>query len=127
MSRTKAAALYQFWASFDLPAYEENAVPSGDDAPEFPYITYEASTDSFGTELALSGSLWYRGGSWVPANAKTEEISEKIGRSGIFITCKGGALWIKRGSPFAQSMGDPEDDAIKRKYINLTAEFITAD
>ena len=127
MIKTKAAALYGFWSSFGLTAYEENAVPSGDEAPFFPYLTYSAATDSFGGEVALSASLWYRGGSWVDANAKAEEISEAIGRGGIFLKCKGGAIWIKRGTPFAQSMGDPEDDLIKRKILNLSAEFITPD
>ena len=28
---TKEAALYNFWSMFGLPAYEENAVPSGED------------------------------------------------------------------------------------------------
>ena len=39
----------------------------------------------------------------------------------------GGVLWLKRGTPFAQSMGDETDDLIKRKYLNITAEFLTAD
>ena len=30
---TKAAAIYNFWAGFGIPAYEENSVPSGEDAP----------------------------------------------------------------------------------------------
>ena len=39
---TKAAAMYQFWNSFGLTAYEENTVK--DDA-SFPYITYQLVTD----------------------------------------------------------------------------------
>lgn len=127
MSKTKAAALYDFWSSFGVPAFEENCVPTGDEAPFFPYITYNVSTDSFGAEVSLVSFLWYRGTSWRDANAKAEEISEEIGRDGIFLKCKGGAIWLKRGVPFAQSMGDPSDTAIKRKILNVTAEFITAD
>ena len=127
MSKTKAAALYDFWSSFGLPAYEENSVPTGDEAPFFPYITYGVITDSFGSEVALGASLWYRDASWVGINAKTEEISAAIGRDGIFLKCKNGAIWLKRGTPFAQSMSDPSDSSIKRKYLNLTAEFLTAD
>ena len=41
---TKAEALHSFYSSFGLTAYEENSVP--DDA-EFPYITYNITTDSF--------------------------------------------------------------------------------
>ena len=121
---TKAAAIYQFWNSFSLTAYEENTVP--DDAV-FPYITYQLVTDSFDREIPLSASLWYRSESWTAINAKTEEISQKISRGGKIISCDGGAIWMKRGQPFAQNMGDESDDLIKRKYINITAEFMTAD
>ena len=121
---TKAAAIYQFWNSFGLTAYEENSVP--DDAA-FPYITYQLVTDSFDREVPVTASLWYRSESWTAINAKTEEISQKISRGGKIISCDGGAIWLKRGQPFAQSMGDESDNLIKRKYINITAEFITAD
>ena len=124
---TKAAAIYQFWSGFGLTAYEENAVPTGDDGAEFPYITYQLVTDSFDREVAATASLWYRSESWTEINAKTEEISQKISRGGKIITCDGGAIWLKRGQPFAQNMGDKSDYLIKRKYLNITAEFITAD
>ena len=121
---TKAAAMYQFWNSFGLTAYEENTVP---DNAVFPYITYQLVTDSFDREIQLSASIWYRSESWTAINAKTEEISQKISRGGKIISCDGGAIWMKRGQPFAQNMGDESDDLIKRKYLNITAEFMTAD
>ena len=124
---TKAATIYEFWNNFEMPAYEENSVPTGEDAPKFPYITYQLVTDSLGNEVAMTASVWYRGTSWVEANAKTEEISQTIGRGGKLIACDGGAIWLKRGTPFAQNMGDESNELIKRKYLNLTAEFITAD
>lgn len=121
---TKAAAIYQFWNSFGLTAYEENSVP---DEAQFPYITYQLVTDSFYSEVPVTASLWYRSESWTAINAKTEEISQKISRGGKIISCDGGAIWLKRGQPFAQNMGDESDDLIKRKYLNITAEFMTAD
>ena len=121
---TKAAAIYQFWNSFGLTAYEENTVPT--DAI-FPYITYQLVTDSFDREIPLTASLWYRSESWTAINAKTEEISQTISRGGKIIHFDDGAIWLKRGQPFAQNMGDESDNLIKRKYLNLTAEFITAD
>ena len=121
---TKAAAIYQFWSSFGLTAYEENTVPT--DAT-FPYVTYQLVTDSFDREVAATASLWYRGESWSAINAKTEEISKKIGASGKKIAVDGGGVWIKRGQPFAQNMGDESDDLIKRKYINISIVFITQD
>lgn len=120
---TKAAAIYQFWNSFGLTAYEENTVPT--DAT-FPYITYQLVTDSFDREISLTASLWYRSESWTAINAKTEEISQTISRGGKIVSCDGGAMWLKRGQPFAQSMGDESDALIKRKYLNLTVEYLTA-
>lgn len=124
---TKAATIYEFWNSFEMPAYEENSVPTGEDAPKFPYITYQLVTDSLGGEVAMSASLWYRGTSWVEVNSKTEEISQRIGRKGAVLDCNGGKVWAKRGTPFAQNMGDESDNLIKRKYLNITAEYLTAD
>lgn len=124
---TKEAALYNFWSMFGLTAYEENSVPSGEDGAEFPYITYQVVTDSFGNDVALTGSVWYRSTSWKEANAKAQEISNVLSRGGVTLACDGGIVWLRRGIPFAQSMGDDSDDLIKRKYINLVAEFMTAD
>ena len=121
---TKAAAIYQFWSSFGLTAYEENTVPN--DAA-FPYITYQLVTDSFDREIPLTASLWYRSESWSGINAKTEAISQRISRGGKIIPCDGGAIWLKRGQPFSQNMGDESDNLIKRKYLNITAEFMTDD
>lgn len=120
---TKAAAIYQFWSGFGLTAYEENTVP--DDAL-FPYITYQLVTDSLGQEVAATASLWYRSESWTEANAKSEEISKKIGFGGTIIKCDGGRIWLKRGQPFSQNMGDDSDDLIKRKYLNISLEYFTA-
>ena len=127
----KAAAIYQFWNSFGIKAYEENTVIDADEEgnpvePQFPYITYQLVTDSFDREVAATASLWYRSESWTAINAKTEEISAHIGLGGKIIKCDGGRIWIKRGQPFAQNMGDESDDLIKRKYLNLTFEFMTA-
>ena len=120
---TKAAAIYQFWSGFGLTAYEENTVPA--DAA-FPYVTYQLVTDSFDRDVSATASLWYRGESWTAINAKAEEIAQFIGLGGKIIKCDGGRIWIKRGQPFAQNMGDESDDLIKRKYLNLTFEFLTA-
>ena len=120
---TKAAAIYQFWNSFGLTAYEENTVPT--DAV-FPYITYQLVTDSFDSEIPITASLWYRSESWTAINAKTQAISQRISRGGKIIPCDDGAIWLKRGQPFAQNMGDESDNLIRRKYLNLTQKYITS-
>ena len=121
---TKEETLYSFWSSFGLTAYEENSTPN---QPKFPYLTYQVSTDSFDNEIPLTASLWDKTTNWAYLNVKTSEINQTIGRGGIFLDCDEGKIWIKRGIPFAQNMGDESDNLIKRKYINITAEFFTAD
>ena len=120
----KEAAIHQFWSGFGLTAYEENTVPS--DA-SFPYITYQVVTDDIGNDVPMSASLWYRDESWVDINAKEREISAYIGIGGVIIKRADGRIWLKKGTPFAQNMGDESDNLIKRKYLNVTAEFLTAD
>lgn len=120
---TKAAAIYQFWNSFGLTAYEENTVP---EKAEFPYITYQLVTDGFDREVSGTASLWYRGESWIDINSKTGEISIRLATGGSIVKCDDGRIWIKMGQPFAQNMGDSNDGLIKRKYLNVVYEFLTA-
>lgn len=121
----KFQALQSFWESFGLPAYDENTVPTGDSAPTLPYITYDAVTSNFGSTVALSGSLWYYGTSWSQITTKMLEIQSEIGRGGKMIQMDDGALWIKQGNPFAQRMAD-SNDMIRRIYMNIEVEFLTA-
>jgi hypothetical protein len=124
---TKAAALYQFFSGFGLEAWEENSVYALESPPEFPYLTYEMRTDAFSEyDTAITFSLWYRSSSWAAANAKVEDISAEIGRCGKVVSCDGGYILIMRGSPFAQSLGDPSDDMIKRKLLNISVRFYTS-
>lgn len=123
---TKAKAIHDFWASFGLKAYEETTVPTGESQPEPPYITYASRTDSIGNVISLTGSVWYRSMSWLTVEAKAEEIARKVGESGFYVAkVDGGYLWITKGSPFAQRIADPNDDTLRRIYINLQGEFLT--
>lgn len=129
---TKEQALYDFWNSFGIQVLEENSVPTDKKGkPKFPYITYQVVIDSFDNQVQLTASLWDRDKNGYSAllenSKKIEEISKAIGRGGVFLDCDGGKIWLKRGTPFAQNMGDDTDNLIKRKYLNITAEFLTAD
>ena len=120
---TPAAAVYDFMAGFGVPAYAAASVP---DAATFPYITYEFATDDFwGGEVAFAMDIWYRGDSEAEPNAKAREVSKALVGCKC-IPCEGGGIILEKGSPFCQSMGDAVDDKIKRRHINLTAEFITS-
>lgn len=119
----KAQAIQNFWERFGLPAYNETTVP--DDAV-MPYITYGISTDSIGNVVFLPASIWYRTTSWRDVSRKAEEIAEYIvNMQPPSIALDKGRLYLAKGTPFAQRMSDP-DDTVRRIYINLQAEFLTA-
>ncbi len=119
----KSQALNQFWNSFNIPAFDADSVP--DNTP-FPYITYEESLDSIGNILILTASVWDRGTSWKRIADKTEEIARKIGENGHYvIKLDNGYLYLSKGSPFATRQSD-QDPEIRRYYINVMGEFLTA-
>lgn len=121
---TKEAALYSFWSSFDLPAYEENSVY----VLAFPYIAYEIETGSFcDGKIPLTASLYYRSTNWTAAHRKKQEIAEKISYGGITLPYDNGAMRITRGSKFSSDTGDPVDDMIKRVILNINVEFLSED
>lgn len=121
---TKAAAVQSFLSGFSIPAYAATSVPEDTD---FPYITYYLVDGAFGdAEQAMQVDLWYYGTSEAPANAKVQEISKALGLGGAYLPCDGGAVWLKRGSPFAQTVADGSgDDNVKRRYLNIDLEYIT--
>lgn len=123
INMTKEKALHKFWSSFGWQFYDENTVP--DDAL-LPYGTYNVVVDSIGTNVALSVSLWQRSKSWVGVTEKADEINAAIGMGGVMVPYDGGCIWIRRGHPFTQRMSD-EDDGIRRMYLNITAEYESAD
>jgi hypothetical protein len=119
----KASAIDHFWNGFGIPAYDENTVP--DNAP-MPRITYNVITDSLGNTVNLSASIWYQGRSWKDVTLKAEEIEKYIGEhGGIVMNLDNGKLWMVKGSPFSQRMSD-NDSSIRRIYLNIQAEFLTA-
>lgn len=119
----KAQALYNFWSSFGLNAYDEYTVP--DDA-KMPYITYETITDSFDRPYPLTASLWYHDTMWTRIEEKTQEISDYLGQGGVLVPYTDGALWVTRRSPFAQRLEEPDDDGTRRIYISISAEYLSA-
>ena len=123
----KEKALHAFWSSFGWTAKDENTVP--DDAMtryDGHYITYTVATSSLDEPIPLSASLWCKDTSWTTITAKAEEISKALGVGGKLVRFDGGYLWLCRGVPFTQRMPD-EDDTIRRIYINVMAEYLTAD
>ena len=118
----KQQAIYTFFSGFGIPAYAATSVP---DSSEYPYLTYDLVVGSyFEGETSITASLWYRGDSESEPNAKVNEISAAVG-NGTIIPCDDGGIWIRRGSPWVQSMGDSADDKVKRRVLNFTVEYLT--
>ena len=129
----KSQALDYFWNQFNIPAFDESSVPEkvpdghGNMVPlPFPYITYSVITDSLNNVVNLSASIWDKSTSWGRISLKAEEIAQYLGENGYeIIKLDEGYVWLVKGVPFAQRMADPEKD-IKRIYLNVQAEFLTA-
>lgn len=120
---TKAAALHQFFSSFGMEAYTAASVPEDS---EFPYLTYELITGAWGAEeVGMTVNLWFYTESEAIPNAKAEELSRTIGLGGKVLPCDGGFIWLKRGSPWCQSLSDETSPDIKRRLLNVTAEYLT--
>lgn len=120
----KEQAIHTFWSGFGIPAYDEQTVP--DDA-KMPYITYRVVTDSIGNVCNLTGSIWYRSTSWREVSDKAAEVAQAVGQYGFTkLKLDDGYVWFTKGAPFAQRMSDPASDMIRRIYLNVQAEFLTA-
>lgn len=119
---TKEKAYHAFLTSFGWEAYDENTVP--EDAT-LPRLTYSLADAEFGNPVTMSISAWDSSYSWADVTEMKDDIYEGIGLGGRIIPYDDGYIWVKRGQPFSQRMSD-EDDKIRRIYINLEVEYLTA-
>lgn len=116
----KEQALHKFWSSFEIPAYDVNTVP---DKATYPRITYNVSVNGFGEQTALFGSIWSKSTSWEEITNIANKVANRLAEGGQNVRYDNGMIWIKRGSPFMQRMGDP-DDTIRRIVINIEVEYL---
>ena len=120
---TKEQALHKFFNSFGIDGHKNTHVP---DDPAFPYLTYDTPISSFGEDpVSITLNLYYYTDSEAAPDAKAEEIRKAIGMGGVLLNCDGGAIWLKWGTPWCQSLVDDTNKTIKRRYINITAEYLT--
>ena len=119
---TKNKALYAWFNEF-MPFYRASSVPND---VVMPYGTYKYIDSAFDAgEVGLTVNLWFRTESEAIPDEKAQELSKRIGYGGVYLPCDEGVIWLKRGSPWCQSLTYEEDTAIKRRYINITAEYLT--
>lgn len=126
----KVQALQSFWASFQIPAIDEQSAYDEQTLESlnitYPYITYEVATGSFDEPVAIGADVWYQSTSWAEITSKAQEIEAAIGRGGVMIPFDNGAIWITRGVPFAQRLAAENDYDVRRIHININAEFFSA-
>lgn len=114
---------YSFWASFGVPAYEENSVPDRDEIT-YPYITFPRVIAGFNGRASVTPSVWTRSASWEQADTLANAILARLGEGGEQIAYSGGTIWVTADpNSFAQGMGDPEDDLIKRHRLLVYYDF----
>ena len=122
---TKDKAIHAFFSAAipGVTAYPASSVPEDADLP---YLTYETASGAFGEgEYAIGVNLWFQTESEAIPNGAAQTLSAHIGYGGKTIPCDGGYIWIKRGSPFMRAIPEP-NYRLKRRFINLTAEDLTA-
>lgn len=117
----KWQAQYAFWSGFGIPAYEENSVPTGDNRPSFPYLTYQAVDAPFNEDSPVAASIWTQGYSWAQADQKANDIMTALKNGGRIQPYDDGIIWVTADT--VQSMGDPDNDTIKRKVVTVTIHF----
>jgi hypothetical protein len=119
---TEIAALKSFFDSI-VTTYPNDNVP--DDA-QYPYLTFEPVIGFWEQgAVPVQCQLWHRTESDAAVNKIVRDIAHAIGYGGASVACDGGWLWIKTGSPFAQTIVEHDDDTIKRRLINISVEFMT--
>lgn len=117
----KAQAIHNFWNSFGVRAYNEFTVPED---VTFPYITYNFATAAIDEPVSMYASIWDRGTSWETVELMSEQIAQRLFEI-LPIKLDNGYVHLKAGTPYSQRMND-EDDMIRRLYINVVAEYLTA-
>jgi hypothetical protein len=121
---TKEEALYKFFSGFGMDAYPSSVIPDEKEV-EFPYISYENAIGFAGDPtIFVTAQIWFRTESEAVPNAVVSRISEYIGRGGVIVPYDEGTIWIKRGTPWCNSLADDGDPSIKRRILNLEIDFM---
>lgn len=116
-----AQALYQFFSSFDIPAYEENSVP--DDA-QLPYITYTLTDPEWTDVASVNASVWYKGTSLAELSEKVDQIKKKV-TGGYRIPTSSGCVFLYMDTPFAQIQNADEENNEKMAYLLFVMHALT--
>lgn len=116
--------IYQFWSGFSVPAFEENSVPTGEDFPGFPYITFPMVFAGFGGKSSVFVSIWTKSDSgWQQAINIANSIYSVLKDGGLCLQHSTGAVWVSANEPFSRGTGDPNDNQVKRLLLDVSLQF----
>lgn len=119
---SKDKALQAWFTAFGMTAYPSTSVP---DDTVFPWLTYEYITGSFGdSDVPIAVNMWFWTESESIPNQKAEEFRKYILEHDL-IECDEGLIWVKTGVPWCQSLTDETSPTVKRRYMNVTLEYLT--
>lgn len=100
-------ALYSFFSGFGIPAYLESNIPSG---ASLPYLTYQPVTPGGWNETAsFHARLWYPSKGGRAPILQTEDTISAALEDSTTLSCEGGAILLRKGSPWAQPLDNPPE------------------
>lgn len=103
-------------------AYTVTSVPT--DAV-LPYMTYEWTVaDITDGDVPIVVQIWERTTSELIPNKHAADFRKYI-ETNDTVTFTDGAIWLKPGNPWCRSLKDEVSKFIKRRYMNVTLEFLT--
>lgn len=106
-------------AALRLPCYVEGDAPTTAKAP---YVTHRIPTSSFGDVNSIEVDVWHTKGHAAEADALCKRLYRALGYGGQMVICDGGAVVLRRGTPFSQPVAD---DKAEHRYINVDIEYLT--
>jgi hypothetical protein len=119
---TEIAAIMNYFSQF-ATTYASDNVPTN---AQYPYLTVEPRIAFFDDgDVPVQVQLWHRTDSDAAVNKIVRDIGRDIGYGGMPVPCDGGWVWIKKGSPFCVPVTIETDEAIKRRLINVSIEYMT--
>lgn len=104
-----------------LPCHTEGDVP---ETQALPYATHRIPVGSFGDTSSCEVDVWCRQGHAAEADGYAERLRDALGPGGAMVRCDGGAVLLRRGTPFSQPL---PDDRAERRYINVDIDYLTSD
>lgn len=109
-------ALNAFFNGFGIPGYLEDNIPPG---AELPYLTYQPTIPSGWNESGtFHARLWYPSAKGRTPILQTEDKISAALADGLTIECEGGAILLRKGSPWGQPLDNPPEGYLC-EYLNF--------